>query len=486
MYKTIARANAMLALTIGMFFTAVTLQAQAAPTESLEQTYGRLCGNGQQSETCTALRQALKAKLGPATATAAASQSAPLAQLSASDVSTLERACESGNGAECQQLAIRYYSGQGLPLDLTRAASFFQRACELGQRGSCAHAGGLYLSGKHSPSDPVRLASLVAAACEADGGVDGCSMAAYMYSSSYSNAARPGVPVDDAQAARYFQRACDLNHARSCLELASMYGWGKGVTRNPQTAMKLYDRGCATGNPQACTTIGLAYEKGNGVPKDRERALGYYGRGCESPVTAEEDPNEEKKRSCRWLATLQAAPERSVAQEERKGGGLFRAALGAGLGMAAAKAGGMDAEQTIGAAAKGVALMNPESQVAQAVGAAGDAVLQNSGLGTAAGGTSAGGSAGAKYPTKPNVLNGQAACSIRMPDGTTMNEGNYRQVDLSGNDVQLKTMCAQAYEYYSMYKRAIAQGYSEADSNRTFAAHEKAARVAISFHAGAR
>ena len=64
-----------------------------------------------------------------------------------------------------------------------------------------------------------------------------------------------------------------------------------------------------------------------------------------------------------------------------------------------------------------------------------------------------------------------------------MNESNYRQVGLSGgNDVQLKTMCAQAYEYYVMYKRAIAQGYAEADANRTYDAHAKSARVAIHYY----
>lgn len=36
-------------------------------------------------------------------------------------------------------------------------------------------------------------------------------------------------------------------------------------------------------------------------------------------------------------------------------------------------------------------------------------------------------------------------------------------------------------QLYTMYKRAIAQGYSEADANRTYAAHEDSARVAKGF-----
>ena len=153
--------------------------------------------------------------------------------------------------------------------------------------------------------------------------------------------------------------------------------------------------------------------------------------------------------------------------------------MGAATGFAAAKSVGANAEQTAGAMAKGVAIFNPDSPVAEMADAAGNALMSGSASssGVAAGGA-VGGSrvAGASYPVKGNKLSGQAACSM-------MNESNYRQVGLSGgNDVQLKTMCAQAYEYYVMYKRAIAQGYSEADANRTYAAHEQSARVAIHYY----
>ena len=84
--------------------------------------------------------------------------------------------------------------------------------------------------------------------------------------------------------------------------------------------------------------------------------------------------------------------------------------------------------------------------------------------------------AAAAYPTRDNALNGEAACQ-----GFTMS--NYRERGLAGgNDVQLNTMCAQAYEYYAMYLNAIRQGYSEADANRTFDAHAAASRNAVGFY----
>ncbi|MGN7160514.1 hypothetical protein [Sphingomonas sp. SAFR-052] len=86
--------------------------------------------------------------------------------------------------------------------------------------------------------------------------------------------------------------------------------------------------------------------------------------------------------------------------------------------------------------------------------------------------------AGQSYATKPNLA--AETC-------TGFTEANYRTLALSGgNDVQLKTMCGQAFEYYTMYKRAIAQGYSETDADRTYAAHQQAATNANSFYANNR
>ena len=66
---------------------------------------------------------------------------------------------------------------------------------------------------------------------------------------------------------------------------------------------------------------------------------------------------------------------------------------------------------------------------------------------------------------------------------TGFTEDNYRQQALAeGLDQQLRVLCGQAYEYFTMYKRALAQGYSEADAERTYQAHEKSALVLKQFY----
>lgn len=175
-------------------------------------------------------------------------------------------------------------------------------------------------------------------------------------------------------------------------------------------------------------------------------------------------------------AQQRARTQTMAAQAEEESTDWLGALIGAGVGLAAGQAYGLDTEQTLGAMMKGVELVNPGSDMAQAVGSMGGQLL--TGQSSVSGGLTKGlagvtGAAGGAYPTKPNLASG--ACA-----GFT--EQNYRTKALEGGgDSQLNTMCGQAFEYYTMYKRAIAQGYSEADANRTYAAHEQSARVASGF-----
>lgn len=73
------------------------------------------------------------------------------------------------------------------------------------------------------------------------------------------------------------------------------------------------------------------------------------------------------------------------------------------------------------------------------------------------------------YPTRPNLAEGSQCPGFTI--------GNYRTHAFNGGrDQQLFALCGQAFEYYKMYLNAIDQGYSEADSNRTYNAHEGAVR----------
>jgi TPR repeat protein len=61
-----------------------------------------------------------------------------------------------------------------------------------------------------------------------------------------------GVPKDDAKAAHFYERACDLQWAPGCYNLAIMYERGTGVPADRERAGDLYQLACTAGARGAC------------------------------------------------------------------------------------------------------------------------------------------------------------------------------------------------------------------------------------------
>lgn len=161
------------------------------------------------------------------------------------------------------------------------------------------------------------------------------------------------------------------------------------------------------------------------------------------------------------------------------GGGLLGALQGAVAGIQGVASGGGGLSEGLAGAAIG--------------GVAGAAGVDAGTIGTAMGSVDYNGSGSSTTGLSQRLGNVAAASGgvagakdpVPMPgcDAVGVNSGNYRSAALSGgNDVQLKTMCGQAYEYYAMYRRALEQGYSEADAERTYQAHAQSAAVANDFY----
>lgn len=85
------------------------------------------------------------------------------------------------------------------------------------------------------------------------------------------------------------------------------------------------------------------------------------------------------------------------------------------------------------------------------------------------------------YATKSNTLLNSQACQ----GYTNTNFMEFYAENVNGPDVQLHSLCAGAFNYYSMYLNAIRQGYTEAEANITYRAFSDAALVATSFYENA-
>jgi TPR repeat protein len=77
-----------------------------------------------------------------------------------------------------------------------------------------------------------------------------------------------GVPLDEAEAGKWFRRAAEHGSAAAQFNLGNLYAEGKGVPQDYSEAVKWYRLAAERGDPQAQYNLGLAYAKGEGVAED--------------------------------------------------------------------------------------------------------------------------------------------------------------------------------------------------------------------------
>ena len=75
-------------------------------------------------------------------------------------------ACEAGDLIACNVFGLMYETGDGVPRDLSRAASLYEMACEGGELVGCTNLGLMYAVGAGVTLSVARAAGLYQVACE--------------------------------------------------------------------------------------------------------------------------------------------------------------------------------------------------------------------------------------------------------------------------------------------------------------------------------
>lgn len=97
---------------------------------------------------------------------------------------------------------------------------------------------------------------------------------------SGSHALTSATAQDFPQAARLFQRACDLGNASGCNNLGLAFESGLGVPQDYQRAFELFERACGGGFAEGCNNQGALYEHGQGVALNLGDAQRLYAQAC--------------------------------------------------------------------------------------------------------------------------------------------------------------------------------------------------------------
>ncbi|BAW63779.1 tetratricopeptide repeat protein [Helicobacter pylori] len=94
--------------------------------------------------------------------------------------------------------------------------------------------------------------------------------------------------LDNLEAKEYFEKACELNYAKGCVNLGSLYQ-GEGLVigeKNPRLkerlkkAVQYYSKACDLNDYHGCSTLGAMQYQGKIVVKNEKQAMKKFEKAC--------------------------------------------------------------------------------------------------------------------------------------------------------------------------------------------------------------
>jgi uncharacterized protein len=106
----------------------------------------------------------------------------------------------------------------------------------------------------------------------------GVAAAQYNLGVMYENG--DGVAKNQAEAAKWYEKAAGQGFGMAQYNLAVMYSEGRGVARSDDTAAKWCQKAAEQGIARAEVWLGDCYDQGRGVGKDQAKAVTWYQRAA--------------------------------------------------------------------------------------------------------------------------------------------------------------------------------------------------------------
>lgn len=184
------------------------------------------------------------------------------------DVATAIKYCRTaGNSSRraLYELGRAYAANQQMP----EAMAAWRKAADKGSTSAMVELGVLYGTGAGVPKDEDQARKLFERAAQA-GNPRGISNLAALSGAS-------GAPSDPAKARELLGRAAETN-PEAQYQLGLMLANGTGGAQDDNRARSLFEKAAAQNHPAALEEMGEFTEQGRGGPKDKDAAKAYYER----------------------------------------------------------------------------------------------------------------------------------------------------------------------------------------------------------------
>lgn len=186
--------------------------------------------------------------------------------------------CSSANGAsgtadtkKIMQLAYRYYTGEGRPVNHVKALRLYLAAAMRGDAEAQFVVGGMYFKGQGTDPDRLKAFKWLRKA-EQQGKTSPESLA--IIGSMYLQGI--GVPQNYLEAKKYLHLAADQGSLSGKKNLAFIYYNGLGEEPDFAKALAIYTEVALRGDNEAQNNVGLMHVNGLGTDVDRVKGYAWY------------------------------------------------------------------------------------------------------------------------------------------------------------------------------------------------------------------
>ena len=188
-----------------------------------------------------------------------------------SDLATAIKFCKVASAASRRalyQLGRAYAANQQLP----DAVSAYRKAADKGSTSAMVELGVLLATGSGVPKDEAQARKLFERAA-AGGNPRGATNLAALDESG-------GAPPDPAKARALLAKAAETNSADAQYQLGMMTAEGIGGPQDDVAARALFEKAAAQGHPGALERMGAFAHSGRGGPQDASAAKAYYEKAA--------------------------------------------------------------------------------------------------------------------------------------------------------------------------------------------------------------
>ena len=185
-----------------------------------------------------------------------------------------QKAAEQGHARAEEKLARAYGDGRGVAKDPDAYRKWMRSAADHGDANAQYTIALQFMAGIGVSRDPSESDRWLRKAANG-----GCADAQYMLGSRLF-CAENSTPETRREAAQWYRKAADQNHAAAAFALSFMYKDGSDIPKDEEEALNWCRRGATLGDANAQHELGRSYYSGDIVPKDRDKAFYWLSKAA--------------------------------------------------------------------------------------------------------------------------------------------------------------------------------------------------------------